>query len=681
MLLDITFTEEEKNFFEIYQRALLKYHHDPEKFLIFLELKALDLGIENLQEVLEKFHSFLRKYLFFKSKRSELEKILPVKSEIIPILKKFPLFAEYRVEYTFPSEATYKGFKYRQPYIVARGSDGLVRIWLWEGESPQFLTQLGEKGSGWGAYELWKDYLFYGYGNRLKVYNFQTLKEIADIDIGSPAEALNIDQEGNLYLYKKVGSLAIRQKLEIEGNKVIFGPADPVAPTEVHGGEQDMLAKGQKLVRVLNEKIVLFSGKKKVEKLEFKPLTKYKEFAVINDVYPYKDYVVVATSGTSPQILNIRTAEKVATLDIPVTHSYRIAKNPARNWIAISHNMNLISVWDLDSLQPVKILESYFIDVLGVDFSPDGKYLIAAGEGRDINVWDTETWEMVKDIDLPEEGVMSVAFSPDGKYIAAGCGDYKIYLISTDNWEVEKTLTYHEDLISDLKFTPDGKYLISTSWDGKAVIWDIESGEVDKLIETSEERLWRLDISPDGNYVAIASWDGKLSLFKRNTWELIATYVQDAPVTAVKFSENYLVIGRRDGLIEVVEIVRKEEFDKGSIVDLSADPSENAQGVVPFEGNLLILTDKGRIMLWNSVGDKIFSAKVEGQLQEVENVKEPKLEVKVLPNTFILREDNRMFGGKGWTNYIQILEGNRPVKDKNPFVEEITDPSLVKEVA
>jgi hypothetical protein len=40
-----------------------------------------------------------------------------------------------------------------------------------------------------------------------------------------------------------------------------------------------------------------------------------------------------------------------------------------------------------------------------------------------------------------------------------------------------------------------------------------------------------------------------------------------------------------------------------------------------------------------------------------------------------------MFGGKGWTNYIQILEGNRPVKDKNPFVEEITDPSLVKEVA
>ena len=676
MQMSLSFSEGEKEFFKVYLELLKKYHKEPQKLNIFVELKALDFGIENLQEVLEKFNEFLRRYLFFKSKRQELEEILPVSSDIVPILEEYPYFVAYEAVKTYPSKGEYKGFKLRGDFLLAGAKDGKIRIWKVINNSLRFLKELGNESEGFPKYELQDNYLFYSVGNELKVYYLPSGKVVASVDIGQPAEALNLEN-GKVYLYKKISNIAIKQQVSVADGIIVFGPADPILPTQIESGEIDMTAIGQKLIKAKDGKIFLFEGAKRVEGVSFVLINKFDFGYPINDLLIYNDTIIIAPSGTVPAVSDFK-GNIVAELSIPLSHSYRIRRHPKRELIAISHNQNLISIWNMENFQPVKILESYFIDVLGLDFSPDGKYLVASGEGRDINIWDTESWEMVKDLDLPTEGIMAVKFSPDGNILAAGTSEGTIYLIDTQSWEVVKELHSHTDMVSDILFVGNNE-LVSASWDGRALLWNLETGEVEKVLQDTDARVWKLALSEDGKYIAIADWEGLVLSYSTEKWKEEAKFADKSGVSAVAFGENHLVIGRKDGTLELIELQAKEE--KGQkIVEISAQPSEKAVGVSPFKGNLLAYTEKNKIAVWDSEGEKVFTAKVEGKLSEVENLKEPQLTVEVLPETYLIETDGYFYGAKGWENYIQILKGLEIVENKEEFLKEITKPELLEKL-
>jgi len=676
MQASLSFSEGEKEFFKLYLELLKRYHKEPQKLNIFVELKALDFGIENLSEVLEKFNEFLRRYLFFKSQRQKLEELLPVTPDVVQILKNYPYFVSYEISRIYPSKGKYEGFKVRNNLLLAGGNDGKVRVWLIKDDKLRFLKEVGKETKNYPKYELLEEHLFYAVDNTLDVIYLPSGKVVASIDIGGPAEALNLEN-GKVYLYKRAGNIAIKQQVSIVEGNIVFGPADPVAPTQIESGELDMVAFGQKLVKVKDGKIYLFEGVKKSEKVDFVSVQKVNFGYPINDLLVLKNSVIVAPSGTPPAIVDLEGNVK-AKLDIPLPHSYRIRKHPQKELVAISHNQNLISVWNMENLQPVRILESYFIDVLALDFSPDGKYLVASGEGRDINVWNTETWEMLKDIDLPVEGIMALRFSPEGRFLAAGTYDGTIYLINTQSWQVEKEFHYHEDMVSDLLFV-DSQQLVSTSWDGKALLWNTESGEVEKILQSTESRVWKLALSEKGKYLAIADWDGTVLVYSTHNWEEETRFIDKSGVSAVAFGKGHLIIGRKDGTLEIVELQAKEEIGQ-NVKEISAQLSEEAVGVVSFEGNLIAYTKGNKLAVWDNEGRKVFGAKVEGTLSEVENLKEPQLKVEVLPDTYIVESQGYLYGGKGWEEYVQVLKGLEIVEDKTDFLREITKPDLLKEL-
>ena len=675
MNINYSFSDVERKFFEIYRQLLEKYFNNPPKLRLFLELKAVELGIDNLDEILEKIHSFLRDYLFFENRREELKEFLPVEDGFIDLLRDYPYFVEYRVGYAFPTEAIYRGFKWREPLLLAGGNDGKVRVWSYRNGEFAYLFDIGEEHTGFPAYELYKDHLFYSVGSVLKVYYLPSGKVVGEVEVGRPIAALNLEKDGNLYLYKRFGQMAIRQRVGLDHGKVEFGPADPVALTSVETGETDMVAVEKRLVKLKSGRILFFKGERKRRESKLVRETSFKLGFPINDIYVLGSSAILGTDGAPPQIVDLQTGEILGTLDVPVVHSFRIKKNPVRDELAISHSDNLISIWDIKTLENIKLLESYFIDVLGLDYSPDGKLLVAAGEGRDINVWDTESWEMVKDIDFDFEGVTALKFSPDGKYLAVGGGDNNIYLLSTEDWSVAKTLSQHEDLISDLLFV-NGK-LVSAGWDGKALVWNLENEEVEQVLQNSDQRVWKLALSRDGGLLAVADWEGKVNIYKTDTWDLVETFEDKNGVTAVAFGENLLLIGRKDGTLEVVKIETKELEEV--VENISANPSEEVEGITTFDGNTLVYTKQGRLGIWNPQGERVFSATVEG-LKYADNLRTPRLEMKALPDTFIVRKKNKYYGAKGWDNYINILKGLEIVEEKEPFLEVIANPKLLEEL-
>jgi WD40 repeat protein len=677
MITEFSFTEKEREFFKVYTQLLIKYYREPQKLNFFLEIKALDLGIENLQEVIEKFNEFLRTYLFFKSRRAELEEILPVSHEVIAILKEYPYFVEYEATYNFPKEALYRGFKWREPLLLAGGNDGLIRIWKYQNGKFNFLRQLGENKETFPAYEIFKDHLFYAVGGILKVYYLPSGKLVQEVDTGQKITALNLEDQ-KLFLYKRFGNIAIKQSIDLSDGKVVFGPADPVAPNMISSGEADMAVVDNKLLRIKEGQIILMSGERKETSLKLQKENVFQIGYPINDVYSLENSAIVAVDGTAPLVVDLEKGETLAKLDIPVFHTYRIRKNPVRDEIALSHNDNLISIWDLNTLQPQKILESYFIDVLALDYSHNGKLLAAAGEGNTVNIWDTETWEKIKDIELTNEGITALTFSKDGKYLAVGGGDSIIYLVNLQTWEIDKKLEYHEDLISDLLFF--GKKLISASWDGKAVLWDVETESAERILESSNDRVWKLALSVDEKLLAIADWDGKVTVLNTDNWEPVEYFIDKSGVNAVFFGKDKLLIGKKDGTLEVIALVEEEKFSPTGIVEISKDPSEEPIGITTFDGNLLTYTERNTLSVWNPSGDRVFYAKFTDKPVEAENLREPKLEIKVLPRTYILRKEQYFFGSKGWEEYINILKGLEVIEDKSPFLKEITKPELLKEV-
>jgi WD40 repeat protein len=671
-----SFSAEEKKFFEIYQELLIKYYNQPQKLSLLLELKALELGLENYPQLVEKFHEFLREYLFFKSKRSELENILPIKPQLVNVLKKYPYFVEYRITFTFPSSAVYRGFKWRKPLLLAGGNDGKVRVWRYIGENFHFLGELGEEAGKFPAYELYRGHLFYAVGSKLNVYYLPSGKLVKSLEVGKPITSLKLEGD-NLYLFKRVGDIAIKQGLELREGEVYFGPADPIAPSQVETGETDTAAVEKKLLKIKGGKIYLLTAERREVKLSFEKGETYEVGYPVNDILPMRNILILALSGSPPAILDLEEGKPKGKLSLPVTHTYRARKNPIRDEIALSHTQNLISIWDLNTLQPVKVLEGYFIDAIALDYSPDGKLIAAGGEGRDVNIWNTESWEMVKDLELPEEGITALKFSPDGRYLAVGAGN-EIYLVNTENWSVEKNLSYHEGLIADLTFI--GDKLVSAGWDGKALLWNTESGEVERIIESSEDRIWKVLPIEGGKYLAVADWGGKVTVYQTEDWSLVAAFPVEGQPTALAADRDRLYIGRKDGKIQTVRLEREESLASEGVTELSLDPSERAVGIATFDGNLLSYTAKGNLRIWNPAGDKVFSAKVEGELKEAENLREPRLELKIFKDTYVVRKDNYLFGGKGWENYVAVIKGLEPVENKTPFLKEITKRELLEEL-
>ena len=67
----------------------------------------------------------------------------------------------------------------------------------------------------------------------------------------------------------------------------------------------------------------------------------------------------------------------------------------------------------------------------GADFSPDSKVFVTAEPSGAIRFWNTETGELIQPVVDFGEGVDSVEFSPDGKTVLAGGREGLTRTIST----------------------------------------------------------------------------------------------------------------------------------------------------------------------------------------------------------------------------------------------------------
>jgi WD40 repeat protein/uncharacterized caspase-like protein len=171
--------------------------------------------------------------------------------------------------------------------------------------------------------------------------------------------------------------------------------------------------------------------------------------------------------------------------------------------------------------------------IRGITFTPDGKYLVSAGDDKVIRVWDWRAGKTVRTIrgqvgPGPEGKIYAMALSPDDRWLAVGgwlSGTREesdaIGLYDFASGELKALLNGHTDVINSLAFSPDGKHLISGSADATAILWDVESRAVLHRLEGHRAQIYGVGFTPDGERVVTGSFDHTLRLWRVNDGSLI----------------------------------------------------------------------------------------------------------------------------------------------------------------
>ena len=116
--------------------------------------------------------------------------------------------------------------------------------------------------------------------------------------------------------------------------------------------------------------------------------------------------------------------------------------------------------------------------------------------------------------------IMGVAFSPDGKWIASASWDSTIGLWQPNGRNI-RFLRGHNGAVWDVAFSRDGRTLASCANDGTIKLWNLASMQEAATLHGHEGQVSGLAFSPDGNFLASAGgW--AVRLWKAPTFEEIS---------------------------------------------------------------------------------------------------------------------------------------------------------------
>jgi WD40 repeat protein len=153
-----------------------------------------------------------------------------------------------------------------------------------------------------------------------------------------------------------------------------------------------------------------------------------------------------------------------------------VAFSPDGKYLFTSSLDSTAKIWDAATGRELRTLTGHTGYIYALALSPDGTRLATCGVDKTARVWDVDTGQVLLVLSLPDE-VNRVVFSPDGTRLVTGdVNDGLVKVWDATTGQELLTLTGHSSRILRLAFSPDGTRLATVSNDRTAKIWELPSG-------------------------------------------------------------------------------------------------------------------------------------------------------------------------------------------------------------
>ncbi|MFH0953067.1 MAG: serine/threonine-protein kinase [Verrucomicrobiota bacterium] len=342
-------------------------------------------------------------------------------------------------------------------------------------------------------------------------------------------------------------------------------------------------------------------------------------------VCPDGKRLITAGADDEIKVWNIRGPDRFSSFNMGNTVPLSLAFSPGSSLLAVGTAGGGIRMLETATEREASVL-SLGGWIFSVNFSPDGKYLLAAGGFAGWGkawLYDVADRSKIREYQVSNRDFDSAAISPDGKHILMGSRDAAIRLLSLEGGNVEKVFTGSSEAVLDLAFFPDGQHFLSCGRDATRC-WEIgtdhevwrafELGQPFAVAVSPKDNVFYADgtlyrgveranlhalrgqrgtivaagFSPDGERIATGSRDGSIKIWDVRTGRSLLTLRQHSgEVKDVRFSPSGLLLASAgaDG-----QVVLWRAADRGSLEAkgrIGAALVAETEAPAPLASNLL----------------------------------------------------------------------------------------------
>jgi WD40 repeat protein/serine/threonine protein kinase len=188
--------------------------------------------------------------------------------------------------------------------------------------------------------------------------------------------------------------------------------------------------------------------------------------------------------------------------------------------------------WDAATPGPARAALRGDAPVRALAVTPDGRYMIWAGENAPLQIWDLETGRAVRTWQRHTGFTTAIALSPDGRHAAAAGSDRVVRIWDLATGQLLSTLEGHEDAVTSVAM--GRTRAVSGSRDGAVRVWGLAEGRCLGVLTGHKGRVSAVALAEEEARIVSAGEDRTVRDWGLNSLELVRVFAgHTQPVTAL----------------------------------------------------------------------------------------------------------------------------------------------------
>lgn len=182
---------------------------------------------------------------------------------------------------------------------------------------------------------------------------------------------------------------------------------------------------------------------------------------------------------------------------------YDVAFDPRGERAVVTTFGGWLRIMNAETGEEVRGWQAADVATVGVDWSPDGRWIASTDNDGRVVVWDAHTGERERELHVANRQLLNVAFSPDGTLLAAPSDSSNVRVWRVPSWEPLPPLTDGNAAAQDVAWRANGA-LAATYSDGRIRLWSPLQGTLQETIEAGSRGTPAVAFDPSGRKIAVA---------------------------------------------------------------------------------------------------------------------------------------------------------------------------------